>query len=33
MQAVDKDEEDAFFLILDSATPIQLQFKELFGGF
>ena len=32
-QAIDEDEEDALFLILNSATPIQLRFKELCGGF
>ena len=32
-QAIDEDEEDVLFLILNSATPIQLRFKELCGGF
>ena len=32
-QAIDEDEEDALFLILNSATPNQLRFKELCGGF
>ena len=32
-QAIDEDEEDALVLILNSATPIQLRFKELCGGF
>ena len=31
-QAIDEDEEDVLFLILNSATPIQLRFKELCGG-
>ena len=32
-EAIDEDEEDALFLILNSATPIRLRFKELCGGF
>ena len=32
-QAIDEDEEDALFLILNSATPIELRFKELYRGF
>ena len=32
-QASHEDEEDAFFFILNSATPIQLRSKELCGGF
>ena len=32
-QAIDEDEEDVLFLILNSATPIQLRFKELCSGF
>ena len=32
-QAIDKDEEDALFLTLNSSTPIQLRFKELCDGF
>ena len=32
-QTIDEDEEDALFLILTSATPNQLRFKELSGGF
>ena len=32
-QAINEDEEDALVLILNSATPIQLRFKELCGGF
>ena len=32
-QTIDEDEEDALFLILNSATPNQLRFKELSGGF
>ena len=32
-QASDEDEEDALFFILNSATPVQLRSKELFGGF
>ena len=33
-QASHEDEEDAFFfLVLNSATPIQLRSKELCGGF
>ena len=32
-QAIDEDEADALFLILNFATPNQLRFKELCGGF
>ena len=32
-QAIDEDEEDALFLILNSATKNQLRFKELSGCF
>ena len=32
-QAIDEDEENALFVILNSATSIQLRFKELCGGF
>ena len=32
-QAFDEDKKDALFLILKSAIPIQLRFKELCGGF
>ena len=32
-QAIDEDEEGPLFLIMNSATPIQLRFKELCGGF
>ena len=32
-QAIDEDEEDALILISNSATPVYLQFKELWGGF
>ena len=32
-QAIDEDEEDVLFSILNSATPIQLRLKELCGGF
>ena len=32
-QAIDEDEEDVLVLILNSASPIQLRFKELCGGF
>ena len=32
-QAIDEDQEDVLVLILNSATPIHLRFKELCGGF
>ena len=32
-QTIDEDEQDALFLILNSAIPNQLRFKELSGGF
>ena len=32
-QAIDEDEEDVLLYILNSATPIQLRFKEPCGGF
>ena len=32
-QAIDENEEDAFLRQENSATPIQLHFKELCGGF